>query len=154
MIRDAVGEDIASVHRLVVELAIYEKEPASVVETTAETMRNDFEAGAFNAFVAVRSEDGKVVGFAMWYERYSTWTGRCVYLEDLYVEEASRGRGVGSSLFEAVIKRAAEKDAARMEWVCLDWNKEAFAFYEKFSTHTDPTWVQCKLVRSQLQQLK
>ena len=152
LVRAGKAEDVAEVHRLVIELALYEREPASSVVLTAEQMARDFAGGAFELFVSERPEGNGLAGFAMWYRRYSTWTGRCVYLEDLFVEEAHRGRGVGTALFEAVMRKAAELNAARMEWVCLAWNEPAVKFYrERFSAQVDAEWLQCRVVRQQLQ---
>ena len=148
-VRAGRADDVAAVHGLVVELAVFEQAPDAVV-LSPEQMRRDFEAGAFGLFVAEAEE--AVVGFALYYGRYSTWTGRCLYLEDLFVREAHRGRGVGTALFRAVIGEAAQRDCARMEWVCLNWNTTAVDFYrQKFDAHIDDTWLQCKLVREQLQ---
>ena len=145
--RAGQSSDIGAVYAMVRQLAAFERAP-DAVELSEGQMLADFDNNAFQ--LAVAESDGKVIGFALYYSRYSTWTGSCLYLEDLYVDESSRGKGVGTALFRYVIAQAAAMDAARMEWVCLDWNSEAVAFYKKkFDAHVDSNWLQCKLVRKQ-----
>jgi GNAT superfamily N-acetyltransferase len=104
-----------------------------------------FEESGFGAapvwwgFVAETEE--KVVGFALYYIRYSTWKGQCLYLEDFLVTNEYRGKGIGSLLFERVIKEAKEKGFRRMVWQVLEWNEPALNFYRKYQATLDGEWI-------------
>ena len=149
-IRDAKTSDMERVHELVCELATFERAP-NEVKTTPQVFQDDFAKGRFSCFVAQEEENNTVIGFALYFPRYSTWKGHCIYLEDLVVEEAFRGQGIGSALINAVAAKAKEQDAARMQWQCLDWNARALTFYrEKLGAHTTSEWIDCKLTRDQL----
>ena len=93
----------------------------------------------------------KVLGVALYYEKYSTWKGRCIYLEDLIVTEKHRGIGAGKALFEAVIQEAKQRNSGRMEWQVLDWNQSAIDFYKKYEAELDGEWINGKFRREQLQ---
>ncbi len=80
-------------------------------------------------------------------------TGRCLFLEDLYVDEDSRKSGVGRELFMAVVRLAAERDAARLQWQVLGWNQSAVEFYKRFGAELTDEWLNGKLVREQLHKL-
>ena len=90
-------------------------------------------------------EEAKVIGIAIFYEKYSTWKGRSIYLEDLIVTEKMRGHGLGKALFEAVIMEAKRRGSGRMEWQVLDWNEPAINFYRKYGAAFDEEWVNCSL---------
>jgi GNAT superfamily N-acetyltransferase len=94
-----------------------------------------------------------VVGIALLYTKYSTWKGRCIFLEDIIVTEKHRNKGIGKALFQRAIRYAAEQNAGRLEWQVLDWNESAIGFYKKFGALLDPTWINCKFTREQLKQL-
>ncbi|MFZ9694796.1 MAG: GNAT family N-acetyltransferase, partial [Chitinophagaceae bacterium] len=91
------------------------------------------------AFVA-ENESG-IHGFALYYIRYSTWKGQTLYLEDLIVTEALRGKGIGSLLFEKILQEAKEKDYIRVSWQVLDWNEPAIKFYKKYNASLDSEWI-------------
>ncbi|NDA61645.1 MAG: GNAT family N-acetyltransferase [Chitinophagia bacterium] len=139
-IRRAVKEDCPALLALIKELALYEKAPEQVTVTLAH-----FEESGFGnhpvwwGFVA--ELEGVVVGFALYYIRYSTWKGQCLYLEDFLVTESQRGKGIGAKLFERVIQEAKEKGFRRMVWQVLDWNEPAINFYKKYDATLDPEWV-------------
>jgi GNAT superfamily N-acetyltransferase len=126
---------------LIRELAVYEKAPD---EVTVDPLH--FEESGFGlnpvwwAFV-VENQEKKVVAFALYYIRYSTWKGQVMYLEDILVTEALRGKGIGKMLIERLIQEAKEKGFKRMTWQVLDWNEPAINFYKKFSAKFDPEWV-------------
>ena len=100
------------------------------------------------AFVALY--DNVPAGIAVFYTKYSTWKGKCIYLEDIIVTQAFRGKGIGKSLFESVMQIALERKAGRMEWQVLDWNEPAINFYKKFGAILDPEWVNGKFTNEQL----
>lgn len=149
--REGRVDDLAAVHRMIVALAVFEREPPEAVKTTVASMVRDWQAGVFGFFVA--ELDGLVVGFALWHWRYSTWTGRCLFLEDLYVEESARSRGCGRALFMCCVRLAAAEDVARLQWQVLGWNESAKRFYGAFDAEITADWLNCKLVREQLHRL-
>ena len=122
--------DMPEVLRLIKELAAFEKEPDSVDITVDTLIKEGFgEIPLFTCFVA--EVEGEIVGMALVYDRFSTWKGRSIHLEDLVVNEKMRGTGVGKALYTKVIEYAAEQKVKRLEWVVLDWNEGAIKFYEK-----------------------
>ena len=88
----------------------------------------------------------KIVGMALYYVKYSTWKGKCIYLDDIIVTESQRGTGIGKKLFDAVVAVATKMKVRKLEWQVLDWNEPAIGFYKKYSTVFDTGWVNCKLV--------
>lgn len=150
-LRPATAADAPAMHALIVELAIYEREPEAVEVTAAELADDGFgEDPAYGAFVVEDAEHG-VFGMALFYEKYSTWKGRCLYLEDLVVTAPQRGRGAGLALFKAVAAEAANRGCRRMEWQVLDWNEPAITFYKGLGAELDPAWVNGRLVGATLQ---
>lgn len=149
-IRKGTINDIPAALGLVKELAIYEKAPQEV-EITIEQM-NDWGFGndkLFDFFVA--EKENKIIGIALYYFKYSTWKGKCLFLEDIIVTESERKNGFGKLLFEAVAKVAKELKVKRMEWQVLDWNDPAINFYKKYDAYFDDEWLNCKLSYQQLQ---
>jgi len=94
-----------------------------------------------------------VVGIAICYERYSTWKGRRLYLEDIVVTEHARGKRIGEKLFRQCAKHAVEKNYAGMLWQVLDWNTDAIRFYERFGSTMDPQWFNGSLELDQLKEI-
>lgn len=144
-IRRAVKEDCKQMMQLVNELALYEKAPEEVTVDFDHFVESGFgEKPVWWAFVA--EVDGKVVGFALYYIRYSTWKGQRLYLEDILVTESFRGKGIGKLLFDRLIEEAKEKKFSGMVWQVLDWNEPAINFYKKFDgVAFDGEWVNCSL---------
>src|SRR5207248_1245899 len=125
LIRPATIDDVSVVFALVRELATYEREPDAVVAT-----EDDFRAALFGpaprVWCLVADDDGEVVGFALWVVNFSTWLGKHgVYLEDLFVRPAARGRGHGRDLLRELARIAVERGYGRVEWAVLDWNSPA-----------------------------
>ncbi|MDT7832532.1 GNAT family N-acetyltransferase [Flavobacteriaceae bacterium S356] len=128
-IRLAVKEDMVDVHRLITELAVFEKEPDAVEVSVEDLKESGFsEKPAFKVYVA--ENENVIVGMALFYERYSTWVGRIIHLEDLIVTKASRGTGVGKALYTTLLEYANRLGVKRVTWEVLDWNKNAVDFYE------------------------
>src|SRR3954469_14086375 len=144
-LRKAVREDCPRILELVKELAIYERAPKEVTVTLEHFEKSGF--GSRPVWWAIVAEvDGNVEGFALWYVRFSTWKGQRMYLEDFYVTEAMRGKGVGKLLFDQLLAEAKEKGFKGVVWQVLEWNEPAINFYKKYNTHFDPEWVNCSLV--------
>ncbi len=143
-VRKAVKEDCAAMMQLIHELALYEKAPEEVTVNFDHFVESGFgENPIWWAFVA--EADGIVVGFALYYIRYSTWKGQRLYLEDLLVTESMRGQGIGALLFDELIATCKEKKYSGMAWQVLDWNEPAINFYKKYDSSFDAGWVNCSL---------
>ncbi|MGZ3898952.1 MAG: N-acetyltransferase family protein [Bacteroidia bacterium] len=150
MIRKGVQADLPKVLGLVKELAIYEKAPAEVEVTVDEMINWGFGKDKLFEFFVLEKEN-KIIGMALYYYKYSTWKGKCLFLEDIIVTESERCKGYGQLLFNEVAKVAKEQKVRRMEWQVLEWNTPAIKFYEKYNSVIDPEWMNCKLTYEQLQ---
>jgi len=138
-VRKATKNDMPSVLKLINELAVYEREPDAVEVTVADLERDGFgDQPLFNCFVA-EAED-KIVGMALFYNRYSTWKGKTIHLEDLIVNEDYRGKGIGMQLYKKVMQFALEENIKRVEWVVLDWNTPAVNFYKNTGASVFSEW--------------
>lgn len=145
-IRRALREDCPRLLELIHELALFERAPEEVTVTPEHFEESGFgEKPVWWAFVA--EAEGVVVGFALYYIRYSTWKGQRMYLEDLIVTEAWRGKGVGTLLLNQLIEETREKGFSGMLWQVLDWNEPAIRFYEKFGVSFDGEWLNVTLDR-------
>jgi GNAT superfamily N-acetyltransferase len=152
-IRKATKEDCPAIMQLVQELAEYEKEPHAVTVTMEHFIESGFgEKPVWEAFVAEAPSPhrgevrGEVVGFALYYIRYSTWKGQRMYLEDLLVTDAMRGKGVGKLLMDTLIEECKAKKYSGIVWQVLDWNEPAINFYKKYEgVKFDGEWVNCRI---------
>ncbi|HEX8024000.1 GNAT family N-acetyltransferase [Mucilaginibacter sp.] len=134
---------------LVHELALYEKAPEEVTVTLQHFEETGFGPNpVWKAFVA--EVNGLVVGFAVYYIRYSTWKGSRMYLEDLIVTEDMRGKKIGKLLFDRLIQEAKERGFSGMVWQVLDWNEPAINFYNKYGANIEAGWLNASLSREQL----
>ena len=138
-IRKAQTGDEIAIYELIKELAVYEKAPEEVSITISELKDHLFEDHICDALVATYNNE--VVGFALFYISYSTWKGKCLYLEDFYVKESYRKHGIGSLLFKETIEIAKSIKAKRLEWQVLDWNDIAINFYKKHAVQLDSGWI-------------
>ena len=172
IIRKAVKEDCKRMMELIHELAVYEKEPTAVTVTFDHFVESGFgENPVWQAFVAIsplqssqfpppsgfppgneRSSEGagglgfEVIGFALYYIRYSTWKGQRLYLEDFLVSEKMRGKGIGKLLFDKLIEECKAKKYSGMAWQVLDWNEPAINFYKKYEgVEISGGWLNCMI---------
>ena len=140
VIREAQPGDAADLLRLIHGLAEYEREPAAV-ETTEDALRSALAASEPRVHAHVAEVDGRIVGMALWFLTYSTWTGTpTLYMEDLFVEPGLRRGGVGRELMAALAAEAEGRGCARMEWSVLEWNEPAIAFYRSFGANPLTEW--------------
>lgn len=149
-VRVAVPEDAREMMSLIRELALYEKDPEAVTVSMDHFVESGFGPNpVWWALVAVipasaeRAEE--VVGFALYYIRYSTWKGQRMYLEDIIVKEAWRGKGIGGALMDALIVTARQKQFSGMMWQVLDWNEPAIRFYKKYQAQFHEAWINVSL---------
>jgi len=130
LIREARKSDAKQILDLIKELADFEKEPHEVEVTVQDLQKDGFDANpAFKCFVAENNMN--IAGIALVYNRYSTWKGRSLHLEDLIVSEKYRGNKIGTLLLDQVVKYGKSLGVKRISWEVLDWNEPAIAFYEK-----------------------
>jgi GNAT superfamily N-acetyltransferase len=149
-LRVATVEDCPRLLELVHELALFERAPEEVTVTLDEFIDAGFGAKpVWKAYVA--EVDGLIVGFALYYIRYSTWKGCRLYLEDLIVTEAYRGQKIGKLLIERLIVEAKELGFSGMVWQVLDWNEPAINFYKKYEANIEAGWLNVSLSKEQLE---
>lgn len=146
-IRRAQPGDETGIHRLIVELAVYENEPDAVFNTPEQLAIDIFERKVCEAFVV--EYEGEIIAYAIFYTNYSTWNGACIYLEDICITEQYRRKGIGEKLFQKVVDVAQERKVRRMDWQVLDWNTPAIKFYEKIGATIDKEWYNGRLFFNQ-----
>lgn len=151
-VRPATREDLPEILRLITELAVYEREPdaveGGVPELAAVLFPDDGEPTAFCHVAEVEVEGGgtKIVGMALWYLTFSTWQVRTgIWLEDLYVEEAHRGSGLGVALLRTLARTCVERGYGRLEWCVLRWNEPSIRFYESVGAQPQSEWETYRL---------
>ena len=158
-IRPAGPRDIDELLALIHELAVYEKAPEAAVATPELLHKALF--GEYPTAEAVIADwngaerDGKPAGFALFFHNFSTWLGKPgLYLEDLFVREAMRGRGIGKALLLHLAGIARERDCGRMEWSVLDWNTPAIDFYKSLGARPMSEWTVFRLDTGALEKLQ
>jgi GNAT superfamily N-acetyltransferase len=145
VIRAAVAADSAILLKFIVDLAIYEKAEHEVL-ATEDTIRSSMfgENSQVNGLIC--ELDGVAIGSAIYFYNYSTWLAKSgLYLEDLYVAPEYRGKGAGLALLKAMAKIAVDKDCARFEWSCLDWNTPSREFYASIGSKAQEEWVSYRM---------
>jgi GNAT superfamily N-acetyltransferase len=153
VIRDAVPADAGDLLRLIRALASYEREP-DAVETSEDDLRQALFDPEPKVFALVAETAGRVVGMAIYFVSFSTWTGRHgLYLEDLFVEPAHRSAGVGRALMSALAARTLRLGYKRLEWAVLDWNEPAISFYRGLGAAAMDEWTTYRLTGAALTSL-
>ncbi len=143
-VRRAVKEDCPRLLELVKELAEYEKASQEVTVTLTHFEESGFGPNpVWWAFVA--EQNTIILGFALYYIRYSTWKGQRMYLEDILVTEQARGKGIGKLLMDQLIAEAKERRLNGIVWQVLEWNEPAINFYKKYNSSFDPEWINCSI---------
>ncbi|MHC2999353.1 GCN5 family acetyltransferase [Microbacterium sp. HJ5] len=151
--RTARPGDEPGILHLIHALAVYEREPDAVENTTDALTRSLFGPDP-QVFTHIVERGGEIVGIAMWFVTYSTWTGRHgIWLEDLFVDEAQRGRGYGRALIAALAALCVERDYSRLEWTVLDWNAPSIAFYRSLGAIPMDEWTTQRLTGTELETL-
>lgn len=143
-IRRALKKDCKPLLDLIYELAVFERAPEQVTVTLEHFEESGFgENPVWWGFVA--EENSIIIGFVLYYIRYSTWKGQRMYLEDFLVTEKARGKGVGKLLFDRLIEEAKEKKFNGIVWQVLNWNETAINFYKKYNAKMDGEWLNCSI---------
>jgi len=140
-IRKAKREDLTAILGLVVELAIFEKEPDAVT-ATLEDYQKAWDTQLIDAIVATDGET--VIGTALFYDTFSTWKGKMLYLEDFVVKESYRGHGIGKLIYDRLFQEAEERKSILVKWQVLDWNEGAVRFYERQGATVEKEWWNVK----------
>jgi GNAT superfamily N-acetyltransferase len=152
-LRSAVRADVPEILRLIQALAAYEKLSHEVVATEAALAETLFGARP-TAEVLLAEEGGRAVGFALFFQNYSTFLAKPgIYLEDLFVEPEFRGKGLGKQLLQAIARLAVERGCGRFEWAVLDWNEPAIGFYRSLGARPMTDWKVMRLTGEALQKL-
>ena len=152
-IRAAIAADAALIVKFIMDLAVYEK-----LEHEAKAGEADIERDLFGpapkAFCDIAEWDGASVGFALWFYTYSTFEGRHgIWLEDLFVDPAARGKGAGKALLKQLAQRCVAENLGRLEWWVLDWNKPSVDFYLAQGAVLQDQWTKCRVDGAALKRL-
>jgi len=140
-IRAAELEDYDRLYSLMHDFAQYQKTPERLI-LSLEQMKKDRDI--FKCLLAVMP-DGRIIGFTTWFFAYYSWTGKAVYMDDLYVVESFRGQGVGSRLLEAVIQLAKDAGCSKVKWQVSKWNDSGIRYYKKMGATIDEVDINCDL---------
>ena len=149
-IRKGTESDLEATLNLVKELAVYEK-ALHEVTVTLDDYKADFKNNVFKLFVAELNNE--IVGITFYYQAYSTWKGKMLYLDDFVVKKELRGRGIGRKLFKNFIQEAKEQNASLASWQVLDWNTPAIDFYIKNNAKIEKEWFNGKIYKSQFDEV-
>lgn len=154
-IREATPADVPDILRLVHALADYEREPDAVEATEADFAAALFPAsGTPTTHALIAEQDGAVIGLAIWFVTFSTWTGRNgIWLEDLFVDPARRGSGTGTALLARLAEICVERGWRRLEWTVLTWNEPSIGFYRSLGATPLSEWQTYRLDGDRLQAL-
>jgi GNAT superfamily N-acetyltransferase len=153
-IRPASATDAPLILQFIRELAEYERDPNAVVTTEADILRDGFTPGHEKFKVLIAEWDRSPAGFAFYFFNYSTWLGKPgLYLEDLFVRPAFRGKGIGKALLAKLAAIALQENCYGMRWQVLDWNTPAIEFYEALGGRMMKEWLTVRLMGKPLEQL-
>ncbi len=140
-VRKATPADVGDILRLIRDLAAYEREP-DAVQATVDSLSATLFGPTPSAEALVAEIDGEIVGMALYFTNFSTWSGRDgLYLEDLYVTPEARGTGLGKALLRRIARIAVTRGCARVEWSVLDWNEPALRFYRSLGARAMSEWT-------------
>jgi len=153
IIRKGEKKDLQAVLDLINELAAFEKAPDAVTNTVKDMEQDGFGINPVYRF-HVAEVDGKIVGIALYYIKYSTWVGKGLYLDDLVITEQYRRKGIGKKLFDAFMNESKSMGAKQVHWQVLDWNTPAIEFYKKIGSTIDAEWLDCKMLEPQITNYK
>ena len=142
IIRKAKEQDFPAILSLIKEFAIFQKTPEKVTISLAQMVEDK---DCFQCLVA-ETDDKELVGFASYFFAYYSWSGKAIYLDDLYVQEASRKKEVGSRLLDAIINIAKQEECKKVRWQVSGWNSNAIEFYKNMGAVIDDTEINCDFI--------
>ena len=143
--REATRDDAALIVQFIQDLAVYEKLADQAVATEEDILKTVFD-GTGRTFCMFAENGGETVGFCLGFYNYSTFQGKYgLYIEDVFVKESHRNKGVGKGFFKAVAQKALREDCGRVQWWVLDWNAPSIAFYEKMGAVPMSEWIVYRL---------
>lgn len=141
VIRKGTPEDFPAIFQLIQEFAVFQKTPEKVTITLDQMLENK---DLFQCLV-VEKEDDQLIGFASFFMAYYSWSGKALYLDDLYVKKEFRGHQIGTQLLDRLIDYANTEQCKKVRWQVSNWNKEAIEFYKKMGAKVDDTEINCDL---------
>ncbi|MCP1384073.1 GNAT family N-acetyltransferase [Runella salmonicolor] len=141
VIRKGTPEDFPAIFQLIQEFAVFQKTPEKVTITLDQMLENK---DLFQCLV-VEKEDAQLIGFASFFMAYYSWSGKALYLDDLYVKKEFRGHQIGTQLLDRLIDYANAEQCKKVRWQVSNWNKEAIEFYKKMGAKVDDTEINCDL---------
>lgn len=144
-IRPAIKKDAPFILEMIKELATFEEAADQVELSLAALEKDGFGENPLYQSLIIENEDKHSIGFCLFYYRYSTWKGKSLYLEDLYIQPAHRGNGAGKMVMEYLIGLAKSTGCGRFEWQVLDWNSKAIKLYESLGATLDGSWINCRI---------
>jgi GNAT superfamily N-acetyltransferase len=145
-------QDLPLLLKMIKELAKFERSPDSVTNKVKWMEKDGFGEGKIFDFYFVLC-DGKKAGMAITYFRYSTWKGKTLFLEDIYIRPEFRGKGIGKFFLKFLSRRCLEQGSSRMAWQVLDWNADAIEFYKGLGASMDSEWINCAFEEKELKEL-
>jgi GNAT superfamily N-acetyltransferase len=143
-IRKSTKEDIPFILKMIQNLADFEKASHEVKITEKDLLRDGFSEKPLYESIIIE-HDNKKAGFALFYNRYSTWKGKSLYLEDLFILPEFRGNGLGRKTMNYLEELAKETNCGRFEWQVLDWNTPAIDLYKSMGADLDAEWINCRI---------
>ena len=152
-IREGVMKDLPHVLELIKELAEFENSLNELTITLEDLERDGFGDTSFFSFLVAENND-MIIGLSFYFTRYSTWKGKFLFLEDFIIKEEFRNQGIGSLLFEATVDVCRKSNFNGMMWQVLDWNVPAIDFYKKYNASISKKWLNGKLSKEQINNLK
>ena len=152
IIREATESDVDTIFNFICELAVYEKLMDDVTATPQVLIESLFVKK--QAEVIIAEEGGVSLGFALYFHNFSTFKGKaCLYLEDIFVKEEHRGRGIGKILFKRLAQIAVERDCKRFDWAVLNWKKPSIEFYKSLGAIPMDEWTVFRLTGEPLKKV-
>jgi len=150
ILRKAESRDVGAILGMIQELAIFEKAEDQLRQQGEDLLRDGF--GSDPVFLSVVAEDqhGEIIGMMIYYVAYSSWKGKILFLDDLYVKEKHRGKGAGQALMNYFLQQAKTMKVKEVRWQVLKWNEKAIQFYRQFNPRFDPEWHTCKISYEEL----
>ena len=142
LLRNAKSSDLSEILILVQQLAKFEKAEKEVTATVEIYQENFLK----HFFCTIAELDGEIVGISLYYYGFSTWKGKMLYLDDLFVLEQYRSRGIGKALVHDLFNTANIENCQMVKWQVLDWNTEAIEFYKKIGMQIETEWYNCKKI--------